>query len=99
MYVVSAVRRTVTVRNTGSRPGAEVVELFVSPRTTSVTPPAKRLKRFVKLTLQPNEARQISFELTEKDFSRVGAGGRPIVEPGAYSILVGGFKRELTFRR
>jgi beta-glucosidase len=90
---------SVTVRNTGSRPGAEVVELFVSPRTTSVTPPAKRLKRFVKLTLQPNEARQISFELTEKDFSRVGAGGRPIVEPGAYSILVGGFKRELTFRR
>jgi beta-glucosidase len=89
---------SVTVRNTGSRPGAEVVELFVSPRTASVTPPAKRLKRFVKLTLQPNEAREVLFELAEKDFSLVGADGRPIVEPGTYSILVGGLIREVAFR-
>jgi beta-glucosidase len=89
---------SVTVRNTGSRPGAEVVELFVSPRTASVTPPAKRLKRFVKLTLQPSEAREVLFELAEKDFSLVGADGRPIVEPGTYSILVGGLVREVAFR-
>jgi len=92
------VKVSVTVRNTGSRPGAEVVELFVSPRTARVTPPVKRLKRFVKLTLQPNEAREVVFDLAERDFSVAGADGRRIVEPGAYSILVGGLRHELAFR-
>ena len=89
---------SVTVRNTGSRPGSEVVELFLSRRTASVTPPAKRLKRFVKLALHPNEAQAVSFELAEKDFSFVGADGRAVVEPGSYAILVGGLTSELTFR-
>jgi beta-glucosidase len=92
------VKVSLTVRNTGSRPGSEVVELFVAPRTARVTPPVKRLKRFVKLTLQPDEARDVSFELVETDFSFAGADGRPIAEPGVYAIVVGGSTRELTFR-
>ena len=42
---------SVTVRNTGKRAGTEVVQLFVSDRVASVTPPIKRLKRFARVDL------------------------------------------------
>ena len=42
---------SVTVRNTGKRAGTEVVQLFVSDRVASVTPPIKRLKRFTRVDL------------------------------------------------
>ena len=63
----SGVTVSVTVRNSGRRAGSEVVQLFVSDHVASVTPPVKRLKRFVKVTLEPGESRQVQFRLTRDD--------------------------------
>ena len=63
------------------------------------TPPAvKRLKRFAKLTLQPGESRDVHFRLTRDDFSFVGADGKRVLEPGAFSVVVGGLTRELILK-
>ena len=78
--------------------GAEVVQLFVSQHAASVTPPVKRLKRFVKLTLQPGESRDVRFRLTADDFSFIGADGKRTMEPGAFTVRVGALKQELVLR-
>ena len=89
---------SVRVRNSGSRAGAEVVQLFVSQHAARVTPPVRRLKRFAKVTLQPNEAREVVFHLAKRDFSYVDAGGGLVSEPGAFTVLVGGLAKEVVFR-
>src|SRR5206468_8998132 len=81
----AAVVVSVTLRNTGTRAGAEVVELFLSPHAASATPPARRLKRFAKLMLQPGESRDVRFSLTDDHFSFVGVDGELRPEPGVVS--------------
>jgi beta-glucosidase len=80
----------VTVKNTGGRAGKEVVQLYLSKRFASVTPPLKRLKRFAKVSLQPGESRRVSFELTSNDLSFIGLENKRIVEPGVFDVVIGG---------
>src|SRR5260370_10291206 len=75
------IRVDVTVKNTGSLVGKEVVQLYLNERVASVTPPLKRLKRFAKVLLQAGESRQVSFELTSDDLSFIGADNKRVVEP------------------
>lgn len=89
---------SVTVRNSGPRAGAEVVQLFLSDHVASLTPPLKRLKRFVKVTLEPGESQEIRFLLTRDDFSFIGPEQKSVVEPGSFSVLAGGLKEELALR-
>lgn len=89
---------TVTVRNTGRRAGAEVVELFLSQQYASVTPPVKRLKRFAKIPLAAGEGRQVHFRLTRDDLMFVGRTGKRVSEPGNYTITVGTLRQEIARR-
>jgi len=89
---------SVTVRNAGSRPGAEVVQLYLGQKSASVPPPVKRLKRFVKVPLDAGESRTVKFGLTRDDLTFVGRDGKRTAEPGSYTILVGTLKQELTRR-
>jgi beta-glucosidase len=89
---------SVVVRNTGARAGTEVVALFVADRVASVTPPVKRLRRFVRVDLGPGESRTVSFHLTRDDLSFVGRENTWIAEPGVFSLMVGGLSRDITVR-
>jgi len=91
-------RVSVRVRNAGARAGAEVVELYSSQHAASVTPSARRLRRFAKITLQPNEARDVTFRLSPDDFAVINADGQRVVEPGAYTIHVAKLKQDLNIR-
>jgi beta-glucosidase len=79
----------VTVKNTGSRAGREVVELYLSDLYRSVSPPVKQLKRFTAVQLQPGESRTIEFSLDKKDFSFSGRDGKYTVEPGEFKVAAG----------
>ncbi|HYT66513.1 MAG TPA: glycoside hydrolase family 3 N-terminal domain-containing protein [Vicinamibacterales bacterium] len=89
---------SVTVRNTGAREGVEIVQLFVSRRTAPVTPPVKRLKRFARVTLRAGAAETVRFTLTQDDLSYIGAAGRPVVEPGMFTLSVAGLRSDVTIR-
>jgi beta-glucosidase len=89
---------SVTVRNTGNRAGAEVVQVYLSQKYASVTPPVKRLKRFVKVPLNAGESRTMRFHLTRDDLTFVGRDGKRTAEPGSYAVLVAGLKQEITRR-
>src|SRR5438445_925963 len=92
------IRVDVTVRNTGSRAGKEVVQLYLNERVASVTPPLKRLKRFAKVLLQPGESHQLSFELTSDDLSFIGADNKRIVEPGTFDVRIGSLQQTFEWK-
>src|SRR5712664_4857662 len=93
-----AVQVEVTVKNTGDRAGKEVVQLYLSKRFASVTPPLKRLKRFAKLALQPGESHKLSFALTADDLSFIGLENKRVVEPGTFDVLVGGLHQSFEWK-
>jgi beta-glucosidase len=89
---------SVTVRNSGNRAGAEVVELFVAQKAASVTPPVKRLRRFVKIALAPGASEQLHFSLTRNELSYIGTAGKPVTDPGIFSVMVGSLRQDVTIR-
>jgi len=78
----------VDVTNTGKRKGKEIVHLYLSDLTASVTPPVKVVKDFRKIALDPGETQTVRFELTWDDFAFIGRDNKPIVEPGEFAIRI-----------
>jgi beta-glucosidase len=78
----------ITVTNAGDRRGKDVVQLYLRDLVASVTPPVKELVRFAKVDLEPGESTRLSFALTAEDFSFIGRGGKPILEPGTFRAEV-----------
>ena len=78
------------VKNTGSVPGAEVVQLYVSDVESSVERPVKELKGFEKVFLQPGESRKVQFTLDRRALSFFDADSHSwVAEPGEFRALVG----------
>ena len=80
----------VTVRNTGARAGEEVVQLYLRDDVASVTQPVRRLRGFRRVALAPGEARTVTFTLGPADLRLYDVDLRPVVEPGTFTVFVGG---------
>ena len=76
----------VTVKNTGSREGKEVVQLYISDLVASLTPDIKRLRGFEKINLQPGESKTVTFKLAIKDLAFVNPENKKTVEAGEFKI-------------
>jgi beta-glucosidase len=83
---------SVTVTNSGSRAGKEVVQLFVSDVLASITPDVKRLRRFEKIDLQPGAARTVNFVLPVKELAFVNLQNKRQLEAGDFGVQVGNQK-------
>ena len=77
------------VKNTGSRAGDEVTELYLTPPHTGVSP-ALALAGFNRVHLGPGETRHVSFNLDPRTLSQVDEKGVRSVSPGSYRVSVGG---------
>lgn len=81
---------TVPVTNSGSREGAEVVQLYVSDLKSSLPRPVKELKGFRKVTLVPGETAEVAFELDRESLSYFDPELHSwVCEPGVFEALVG----------
>ena len=81
---------TLTVTNTGSCAGAEIVQLYVAKQDAKIFRPAQELKGFAKVFLAPGESRTVSIALDDKAFRYWNvATDRWEVEGGSYQLLVG----------
>ena len=89
---------SVTVTNTGSRAGKEVVQLYLTDLVASLTPAGKRLKRFAKIQLEPNQSRTVTFRLRQDDLAFIGTNNKPTVEAGDFEVMIGGLKERFTLR-
>ncbi|HTJ32694.1 MAG TPA: glycoside hydrolase family 3 N-terminal domain-containing protein [Dactylosporangium sp.] len=79
----------VTVRNTGDRPGAEVVQLYYTDPVAQVTRPVRALLGFAKVTLAPGQAAEVRFDVHTDRLAFTGLDGERIVEPGEIQLYAG----------
>ncbi|MFE8988552.1 glycoside hydrolase family 3 N-terminal domain-containing protein [Streptomyces collinus] len=77
---------SVTVRNTGGRAGAEVVQLYLHDPVASVTRPDVRLIGYQRVELAPGEAARVTFRFHADLSSFTDRSGRRVVEPGALEL-------------
>jgi beta-glucosidase len=89
----AAVAVTTMVRNISARDGDEVVELYVKPPLTEVSPHVE-LEGFRRIHLRAGEAQKIQFTLSPRDLSEVDKKGNRAVAPGDYAIYVTGGQPE-----
>jgi beta-glucosidase len=86
------------VKNTGSRAGDEVVQLYVRDELASVTRPVLQLAGFRRVRLAPGEEQEVTFVLGPGAFRMLDRDLRWVVEPGVFRVLVGGSSRDLRLR-
>ena len=81
---------SLTVTNTGSVAGTEIVQLYIAKKNSELFRPAKELKGFARVTLAPGEKQRITIALDDKAFRfRNVKANRWEIEGGEYELLVG----------
>ncbi len=84
------VKVSVTVKNTGSVKGEEVVQLYIRDLVATYARPVKELKGFSKINLDAGESQTLTFTLTSKELGYFYPNGDYRVEPGLFKVFVGG---------
>jgi beta-glucosidase len=79
----------ITVRNTGSRAGTEVVQLYLHDPVAQTTRPVVRLIGYLRVPLEPGQAARATFVVPADVTSFTGVHGRRIVEPGDVELRFG----------
>jgi beta-glucosidase len=91
---------SIDVKNTGKRPGKEVVQLYVADPASKVTRPPKELKGFSKVTLEPGEAKNVAFALDQRALSFWDEETHDwVAEPGTFEILLGSSSRDIRAKK
>lgn len=86
---------TIEVTNTGSRDGAEVVQLYIRDLVGSITRPVKELKGFQKINFKAGEKKTVQFTIHVKDLSFYKSDLSFGYEPGKFQVFVGGNSRDV----
>lgn len=89
---------SVDVKNSGTRTGKESVILFLRDEIATMSPAGKRVKRFAKVSLDAGQTKTLTFKLNKDDLSFVGANGKPIIEAGDFTVMVGGLSEKFTLK-
>ena len=84
-----SIKASVTVKNTGSVAGAEVVQLYIRDLVASISRPVKELKGFEKIILKPGESKTVTFTITEDLLKFYNADLKQVSEPGTFEIMIG----------
>ena len=81
---------SLTVTNTGSVAGTDIVQLYIAKKNSELFRPAKELKGFARVTLGPGEKQRITIMLDDKAFRFWNVkANRWEIEGGEYELLVG----------
>ena len=81
---------TIDVTNTGKLAGKEIVQVYVHDQKSSLIRPAKELKGFAKVELQPSETKSVSIELDFRSFAYYHPEYKQwITEDGDFDLLIG----------
>lgn len=79
----------ISVKNTGSRYGEEVVQVYIHDRAASCVRPVRELKRFKREGLHPGEEKVFEFEIPASELGFYNNDGQYIVETGMFDLYIG----------
>jgi beta-glucosidase len=80
---------SVSIKNTGNREGKEVVQLYLKDLVASVAPDSKRLIRFEKINLKPNQSEIVVFTIDVSDLKFIGIDNAWTIENGDFEFQIG----------
>ena len=89
MPLDGSVTASVSVSNTGSRDGDEIVQLYIHDIYATSTRPVKELKGFKKVHIPAGQTVQVNFTLTAEDLSYYNHSLEWVCEPGDFEIMIG----------
>jgi beta-glucosidase len=90
-----SVTATITVTNSGSKDGEEVVQMYLRDLVGSVTRPVKELKGFQKISLKAGESKTVSFKIGINDLKFYNYDLKYVAEPGDFKVFIGGNSRDV----
>lgn len=96
MTTDSTVKASVTVTNTGSRSGDEIVQFYIRDVSASVSRPVKELKHFERIHLLPGESKTVSFDIAVDDLKFYNSALEHVAEPGRFDVMAGPDSERLT---
>jgi beta-glucosidase len=94
MPLDGSVTASVSVSNTGSRDGDEIVQLYIHDIYATSTRPVKELKGFKKVHIPAGQTVQVNFTLTAEDLSYYNHSLDWVCEPGDFEIMIGPSSRD-----
>jgi beta-glucosidase len=91
---------TLDVKNTGSRAGAEVVQLYLHDPDPKIDKPVRELKGFQRVELLPGQTKRVSFELSPRALAYCDVAGKEWkADAGAYEVQVGASSRDIRLQK
>jgi beta-glucosidase len=96
--VGGTVRVSVDIRNKGSRPGAEVVQLYLHDVIGTVVTTVKELRGFEKVPLDPGQTKNVSFVVTPEQMALLNRHLEWVVEPGTFEVMVGHSSKDIRLK-
>ena len=89
---------SVDVKNTGAVKGDEVVQLYINDVISSTSKPAKELKGYEKISLEPGETKTVKLKLLPEDLSLFDRNMNFVVEPGVFEVMIGSSSNDIRLR-
>lgn len=89
---------SVTVKNTGTKVGKEVVHLYSRDLFASITPPQKRLRAFKKISLEPGQEQKVEFSIDKNDLAFVNNESKTVTELGEFELMVDTLKSNFLYK-
>ncbi len=87
------------VKNTGSKAGSEVAQIYLRDEVATVARPVEALKGFERIYLLPGAFKTIKLSLLPEDFEMLNAKMQTVIEPGDFTIMVGSSSRDIRLKK
>jgi len=95
MTAGTTIKASVTVTNTGSCEGAEVVQLYIRDMVGSIARPVQELKGFERISLKPGESRTVTFNIDAELLKFYNKDLQWVCEPGDFEVMIGSNSRDV----
>ena len=89
------IQASVTVTNTGSCEGTEVVQLYIRDMVGSIARPVQELKGFERISLKPGESRHVTFTINADLLKFYNKDLQYVCEPGDFEVMIGSNSRDV----
>jgi beta-glucosidase len=86
---------SITIKNTGTREGEEIAQLYVRDMVGSYVRPLKELKGFKKIILKAGESKTLTFNIDSSMLSYLDENGNTLLESGKFKIFIGSNSRDV----